>query len=126
MSSIEAATSDRILFDVMQARSVNPQGLTTSSPTGRRMHRRRTVLGLVGAGLAGFLGGVDVLLFVLLESLLRGIDADAIDIPGMGFAAWSPANGLEYGFGPAMIAVLVVSTLVGVAIGWAVGRRRRA
>ncbi len=135
MNSLAPATlSASLLDDVIGLRrsSDGPSGgshSTDHSPVAfapRPRGRGRTLVALLGAGLAGLLAGIDVLLLVLLETLLRGVDADSLDVPGMGFAAWSAENGLAYGFGPAAIAILTTCTGVGVALGWMFVRSSRS
>lgn len=130
-----AALSASILDDVLGFRGLSegvgaPDSASdpapTTIPSPRPRARLRAVLALIGSGLGGLLAGIDVLLLVLLETLLRGTAVDDIDVPGMGFAAWSAENGLDYGFGPAAAAILIASTAAGLAIGWIFVRSGRA
>lgn len=133
-ASLPASSSSSILDDILGVdvavdeaggrRRFDTSAVLAPRPTPR--DRLRCAVALVGAGLAGLLGGIDILLIVLLETLLRGTATDGFDVPGMGFAAWSTENGLEYGFGPAAAAIVISCTALGVAVGWLIVGARRA
>jgi hypothetical protein len=100
--------------------TIDPPAPASESPRSARRLRPRTILLPVAGALAGSLVGLDVLLAGVLAALLRGREAEVVQMPGILRGSWSLADGLsvELGVGTLLL------PLLGAGVGLCLGLRR--
>ncbi|ARC58107.1 hypothetical protein AS850_13570 [Frondihabitans sp. 762G35] len=102
--------------------TVFPPAPTSHSPMSAG--RLRAILSAAAWAVAGLLVGLDVLLAGVLAALLRGREAEVVQVPGILRGAWSLADGLSVEVGVGTLLVPLLGAAVGLALGLRRGVRR--